>query len=106
MPYGNCATVLLPGEIAVGVLMIPEVRTGVKENLSETFRDSFGPSSTAIDYRRSGPAGPAIMAPSAAATNMTRHFYKYTPPRPLEEIQTEIALLEKEIVGMMREVVG
>ena len=49
MPYGNCATVLLPGEIAVGVLMIPEVRTGVKENLSETFRDSFGPSSTAID---------------------------------------------------------
>jgi len=37
---------------------------------------------------------------------LTRHFYKYTPPRPLEEIQTEIALLEKEIVGMLREVVG
>ena len=37
---------------------------------------------------------------------LTRHFYKYTPPRPLEEIQSEIAQLEKEIVGMLREVVG
>ena len=37
---------------------------------------------------------------------LTRHFYKYTPPRPLEEIQTEIALLEKDILGMLREVVG
>jgi type I restriction enzyme M protein len=37
---------------------------------------------------------------------LTRHFYKYTPPRPLEEIQTEIALLEKEIIGLLREVVG
>ena len=62
MPYGNCATVLLPGEIADGVLIIPEVRTAVKENLLEIFRDSLGPRSTAIDYRRCGPAGPAIMA--------------------------------------------
>jgi len=37
---------------------------------------------------------------------LTRHFYEYTPPRPLEEIQVEIARLEKEIVGMLREVVG
>jgi type I restriction enzyme M protein len=37
---------------------------------------------------------------------ITRHFYKYIPPRPLEEIQTEIAGLEKEILGMLREVVG
>ena len=69
LPYGNCATLLLPGEIAGGVLMIPEVRSGVKENLSENFRASLGPSSTAIDYWRCGPAGPAIMAPPAAATN-------------------------------------
>ena len=69
MPYGNCATVLLPGEIADGVLMIPEVRTAVKENLAGIFRESLGPRSTAIDYRRCGPAGPAIMAPSATATN-------------------------------------
>jgi len=36
----------------------------------------------------------------------TRHFYKYVPPRPLEEIEADIAELEKEIVGMLREVVG
>lgn len=37
---------------------------------------------------------------------LTRHFYKYTPPRPLEEIQAEISELEREIMGMLREVVG
>ncbi len=37
---------------------------------------------------------------------LTRHFYKYTPPRLLEEIETEIANLEKDIVRMLREVVG
>ncbi len=37
---------------------------------------------------------------------ITRHFYKYTPPRPLEDIQAEIAELEREIMGMLREVVG
>jgi type I restriction enzyme M protein len=37
---------------------------------------------------------------------LTRHFYKYTPPRPLEEIEAEIAELEKDIVRMLREVVG
>jgi type I restriction enzyme M protein len=36
---------------------------------------------------------------------LTRHFYKYTPPRPLEEIRAEIAQLEKDILGMLREVV-
>jgi type I restriction enzyme M protein len=28
----------------------------------------------------------------------TRHFYKYVPPRPLEEIEAEIRVLEGEIV--------
>ena len=37
---------------------------------------------------------------------LTRHFYKYTPPRPLEEIEADIADIEKDIVGMLREVVG
>lgn len=36
----------------------------------------------------------------------TRHFYKYIPPRPLGEIEAEIANLEKDIVRMLREVVG
>lgn len=36
---------------------------------------------------------------------ITRHFYKYTPPRPLKELRAEIGELEREIVGMLREVV-
>lgn len=34
----------------------------------------------------------------------TRHFYEYTPPRPLAEIEAEIHSLEDEIRGMLREV--
>jgi type I restriction enzyme M protein len=37
---------------------------------------------------------------------LTRHFYKYVPPRAQEEIEAEIAGLEKDIVRMLREVVG
>jgi type I restriction enzyme M protein len=35
---------------------------------------------------------------------LTRHFYKYVPPRPLEEIDAEIKALEKEIQGLLGEV--
>lgn len=35
---------------------------------------------------------------------LTRHFYVYQPPRPLEEIAGEISQLEKDIVGMLSEV--
>lgn len=36
---------------------------------------------------------------------LTRHFYVYQPPRPLEVIAAEISQLEKEIVAMLGEVV-
>jgi len=35
---------------------------------------------------------------------LTRHFYKYTPPRPLAEIDLEIKQLETEIQELLREV--
>jgi type I restriction enzyme M protein len=35
---------------------------------------------------------------------LTRHFYKYTPPRPLAEIDAEIKQLESEIQDLLREV--
>jgi type I restriction enzyme M protein len=35
---------------------------------------------------------------------LTRHFYKYVPPRPLAEIDAEIKALEAEIQGLLREV--
>lgn len=35
---------------------------------------------------------------------LNRHFYKYQPPRPLEEIEADIKQLEREIVQMLAEV--
>ena len=35
---------------------------------------------------------------------LTRHFYKYTPPRQLEVIEKEIRELEGEIMGMLSKV--
>jgi len=38
--------------------------------------------------------------------NFNRYFYQYTPPRPLEEIETDIRAVEKDIVRMLAEVTG
>ena len=34
----------------------------------------------------------------------THHFYRYDPPRPLDEIDGDIKILEDEIVGLLKEV--
>ncbi|NHQ60868.1 SAM-dependent DNA methyltransferase [Chlorobium sp. BLA1] len=36
---------------------------------------------------------------------LTRHFYVYKPPRPLEEIEADIKALEADILALLREVV-
>lgn len=36
--------------------------------------------------------------------NFNRYFYQYTPPRPLEEIETDLKAIEKEIADMLTEV--
>ena len=36
--------------------------------------------------------------------NFNRHFYKYTPPRPLEEIDADLKRAEEEIVRLLRAV--
>ena len=36
--------------------------------------------------------------------NFNRHFYKYTPPRPLEEIDAELKQAEDDIMCLLREV--
>ena len=36
--------------------------------------------------------------------NFNRHFYKYTPPRPLEEIDADLKDAEEKIVRLLREV--
>ena len=37
---------------------------------------------------------------------LTRHFYVYTPPRPLEEIDAEIRRLEQQILRLRAEGTG
>jgi type I restriction enzyme M protein len=36
--------------------------------------------------------------------NFNRHFYVYTPPRPLEEIDAELKAVEAEIMRLLNEV--
>ncbi len=38
--------------------------------------------------------------------NFNRYFYRYTPPRPLEEIEADIREFEQDIVRMLSEVTG
>jgi len=38
--------------------------------------------------------------------NFNRSFYRYTPPRPLEEIEADIRDIERDIVRMLAEVTG
>ncbi len=38
--------------------------------------------------------------------NVNRYFYRYTPPRPLEEIEADIRGIETDIVRMLAEVTG
>ncbi|MEA1943811.1 MAG: SAM-dependent DNA methyltransferase, partial [Euryarchaeota archaeon] len=37
--------------------------------------------------------------------NFNRYFYRYQPPRPLEEIEADIRTLENEILNMLEEMV-
>jgi type I restriction enzyme M protein len=38
--------------------------------------------------------------------NFNRYFYRYTPPRPLEEIEADIRTIETDIMRMLAEVTG
>ena len=38
--------------------------------------------------------------------NVNRAFYRYTPPRPLEEIEADLRAIEADIVRMLGEVTG
>jgi len=38
--------------------------------------------------------------------NFNRYFYKYTPPRPLDEIEADLKAIERDIADMLAEVAG
>lgn len=46
------------------------------------------------------------VGPVGYEINFNRYFYKYIPPRPLEEIQAEIRSIEKDIVRMLADITG
>jgi type I restriction enzyme M protein len=35
---------------------------------------------------------------------LTRHFYRYVPPRPIQEIDAELKVLEAEVQRLLNEV--
>ena len=35
--------------------------------------------------------------------NFNRYFYRYVPPRPLEEIEADIQAIEKDILEMLKD---
>ncbi|MEJ1929626.1 class I SAM-dependent DNA methyltransferase [Nostoc sp. NIES-2111] len=43
---------------------------------------------------------------SAYEINFNRHFYKYTPPRPLAEIDADIKRMEEEFMRLLSEVIA
>ncbi|MCH8268550.1 MAG: SAM-dependent DNA methyltransferase, partial [Acidobacteria bacterium] len=38
--------------------------------------------------------------------NFNRYFYRYTPPRPLHEIESDIRVIESDIIRMLAEMTG
>jgi len=54
---------------------------------------------TAVRDEKDGQVGKV-----AYEVNFNRYFYKYVPPRPLEEIETEIRAIEKDIMSVLGEI--
>jgi hypothetical protein len=49
-------------------------------------------------HGRVGPVGYEI--------NFNRYFYRYTPARPLEEIEADIRWIEQDIMRMLADITG
>lgn len=95
----------LPGDIVLPLPLGYDNETGhgkllalVEEHCEEYLRREVRPhvSDAWIDHRKTK-VGYEIP--------LTRHFYVYEPPRPLEVIAAEIGELEKDIIRMLGEVV-
>lgn len=93
--------------LKIEMFVNPELRDTEKVSLTEDFNAYFKRevmphvpdawiNTSICDYSAVGKAGYEI--------NFNR--YKYQPPCPLEVIETDIRTLEKEIMGMQRDVAG
>ena len=87
----------------------PELRdyenVPLKEDIHAYF-DARGPAARARRLDRRG--GDRKTGPRKVGYEIpfNRHFYKYVPPRPLEEIEADIKAIEKDIMQMLAEVTG
>jgi type I restriction enzyme M protein len=89
----------------------PELRDTESVPLTERIEDFFTREvqphvsdawiNTAIRDERDGGVGKV-----GYEINFNRYFYKYQPPRPLEEIEADINTLEWETLEMLRDVAG
>ena len=89
----------------------PELRDTESVPLAERIEDFFAREvqphvpdawiNTAIRDEKDGGVGKV-----GYEINFNRYFYKYQPPRPLEEIEADIKTLEREILEMLRDVAG
>ena len=89
----------------------PELRDTERVPLAETVEDFFErevrphvPDAWIDESRRDPMDGRVGVV--GYEINFNRHFYRYTPPRPLEEIESDIRAIEADIVRMLGEVTG
>ena len=89
----------------------PELRDTERVPLAETVNDFFErevlphvPDAWIDESRRDPKDGKVGVV--GYEINFNRHFYRYTPPRPLEDIERDIRDIEADIVRMLGEVTG
>jgi type I restriction enzyme M protein len=89
----------------------PELRDTESVPLTERIEDFFAREvqlhvpdawiNTAVRDEKDGEVGKV-----GYEINFNRYFYKYQPPRPLEEIEADIKTLAREILEMLRDLAG
>ena len=89
----------------------PELRDTERVPLAETVEDFFEREvrphvpDAWIDKSRRDPKDGQVGV-VGYEINFNRHFYRYTPPRPLEDIERDIQAIEADIMRMLGEVTG
>ncbi len=89
----------------------PELRDTENVPLAESVESFFGREVTPhvpdawIDRNRRDPQDGEVGL-VGYEINFNRYFYVYRPPRPLEDIQSDIQRVEKEIMAMLEEMAG
>ena len=80
-------------------------RRALDEDVEEYFRREVEPHvpdawlNTTIRDSRDGEVGRV-----GYEINFNRYFYKFTPPRPLEEIEADIKVVQEKIMELLQEV--